>query len=521
MKLLLLSLLLGGLPPWLSQVVACPEHEGNGKKSRVLIMTKGDGDAPCIVKSGDGAQFVFAASGAAPCVLASGGKGGHVFAFTVGDDKKDGRSEPSVVWVGSKKDAKERAWLGVSIGDVPEALASQLDIEGSGVLVLNVVDGSPADDAGFMKHDIILSVDGDDVEGKTGRAISLIKSNKPGDEVDIVIVRDGREETLTVELGSRADVKGMTLDFKFGDVPTAELEERVRTHIRILERGDGNEWVLKDLGDLKALKNLPRHIRRFMPKSGTHSTQIFVQDNKRKIKTSVESDGSTIIIEQEGDGPITVTRIDEDGRESEVDYDSADELADDDEEAYALWEKVGDNVVIHLDLDAIEMPDIEIPAIDFSAFKIPDFHFEFDTDAWQEHAAVWEEHMKAWGEKYGREWQEWGEGYGQQWEEWAEKFGEQFEGLAEGEVPDDIKIPSMPMFLDHDGNKPFGGLMQLRQHTSRPKHTFEVAGDGSIEVRIRRGDSELVQVFDDEDDLADRKPKLFKKYERMMGLDNK
>lgn len=520
MKLLLLSLLLAGLPPWLSQAVACPEHEGGAKKSRVVIKTSGDGDAPCIVKSGDGAQFVIATAGGAPCVFTADGKSAHTFAFTVTDDKNDGRSEDSVVWVGSKKDAKDRAWLGVSIGDVPEALASQLDIEESGVLVLNVVDGSPADDAGFKKHDIILSVDGNEVEGKTGRAISLIKSNKPGDEVDIVILRDGREETLTVELGSRADVKGMKFEFKFGGAPTAELEERVRTRVRILKRGDSDKWIVEELGDLKALKDLPRHIQMFMPKSGRHSTKIYVRNNKRKIKTSVESDGSTIVIEREGDGPITVRRVDEDGRESEVEYDSADELAKADEEAYELWEKVGDSVVVHLDLDAIEMPDIEIPDIDFSAIKIPDFHFEFDTDAWQEHMEEWKENMEAFGEVYGDKIREWGEGYGQKWEEWAEKFGEQFEGLAEGEVPDDIKFPSMPMFFDHDGNKPFPGLMQLRRHTSKPKHTFEVAGDGSIEVRIRRGDSELVQVFDDKDDLAERNPKLFKKYERMMGLDN-
>ncbi len=61
--------------------------------------------------------------------------------------------------------------------------------------------------AGFKVHDVILSIDRDIVEGELGPAVDLIKSRSPGEAVDIVVLRDGREKTLSVELGSRPDAK--------------------------------------------------------------------------------------------------------------------------------------------------------------------------------------------------------------------------------------------------------------------------------------------------------------------------
>jgi len=86
-----------------------------------------------------------------------------------------------------------------------------------------------------------------------------------------------------------------------------------------------------------------------------------------------------------------------------------------------------------------------------------------------------------------------------------QQWGEIMERLTEGEgLPDEVEFPS---------------VMTLR-HLGKPKHTFEVQTDGTIEVRIRKGDSELVQRFADEDDLAQRSPKLYKNYKKLMALEN-
>ena len=76
--------------------------------------------------------------------------------MVVGDPVKataDGRAAQHVVRVEVKGDEGpgkgERVWLGVSLGSVPSALSAQLGEEVRGILVENVVEGSPADKAGY------------------------------------------------------------------------------------------------------------------------------------------------------------------------------------------------------------------------------------------------------------------------------------------------------------------------------------------------------------------------------------
>lgn len=516
MKLFLISVLVAGIPPWVLSAVACPEHDKKVVKSKVVVVGDKVGKvkaAPCIIKGKGDAAHVFTVPGKAPCIITADGKGAGVYTVAIGAGDEDGRSEPNLVWVSEKKGGKERGWLGVSIGNVPEALAAQLDIEGAGILVLNVVDDSPADRAGFKVHDVILSVDGDDVEGETGRAIDLVKSHKPGEEVDIVILREGREKVLTVELGSRPDKRRVTLKFPGG--PSAEIEDRIRTKGMMMRKDDEGNWVIEDLGEIEKLKDLPESIRMFVPKSGSHSTQVYVHEGRKKIKTKAEHDGSVIAITQEGDGPITVARIEEGGRETEIEYDDEDELEEADEEAYELWKDAAGNVVIHMNIDGIGAPHIEIPDI-----EIPDFEFDFDSEEWQEHMGEWQTHMEEWGEQYGEHMEQWGEEFGEQMKEWGEHWAEMAEHFEEGgELPEGAKVPHLPMFFGKDGRTGVPGMAHLR-HLSKPKHTFEVQTDGTIEVRIRKGDSELVQLYEDEDHLARRAPGLYEKYEKLMGLED-
>jgi putative serine protease PepD len=86
----------------------------------------------------------------------------------------------------------EHAYLGVSLSD-----------EG-GPQIVEVVDGSPADDAGLSPDDSVTAVDGKGIEsGEDLRA--AIDSKKPGDKLRLTITRDGDERTITVTLGSRLE----------------------------------------------------------------------------------------------------------------------------------------------------------------------------------------------------------------------------------------------------------------------------------------------------------------------------
>lgn len=96
-----------------------------------------------------------------------------------------------------------RAWLGVQPEELSEQLRAQLEIEeGVGLLVAEVVPGSPAERAGFRKNDILLKIDGQPVRGEESLA-KFMEGAKPGQEASFTIMRRGKEQALKVKLGER------------------------------------------------------------------------------------------------------------------------------------------------------------------------------------------------------------------------------------------------------------------------------------------------------------------------------
>jgi len=98
-----------------------------------------------------------------------------------------------------------RGFLGVSIQDISEEVSEYYNIEdGKGVLVVEVVPGSPADNAGILAKDIILEANG--VRMESSRILSsLVAETAVGSTVEILLSRDGSEKKLTVEIGKMND----------------------------------------------------------------------------------------------------------------------------------------------------------------------------------------------------------------------------------------------------------------------------------------------------------------------------
>jgi serine protease Do len=98
-----------------------------------------------------------------------------------------------------------RGWMGVGIQDLTPELAQYYGMKDQkGVLVTQVFPGDPADKAGIKPRDVITSVDGKPVT--TGRELSGAVAGMPvGKDVPVKIVRDGKEQTLTVHITERKD----------------------------------------------------------------------------------------------------------------------------------------------------------------------------------------------------------------------------------------------------------------------------------------------------------------------------
>jgi serine protease Do len=100
-----------------------------------------------------------------------------------------------------------RGWLGVRIQQVTDNLAESLDLgTAHGALIAGLDDKGPAKPAGMQPGDVVVKIDGKDV--KEMRDLPRIVADTPvGKEVDVVVVRKGKEQTLKVTIGRLKEEK--------------------------------------------------------------------------------------------------------------------------------------------------------------------------------------------------------------------------------------------------------------------------------------------------------------------------
>ncbi len=98
-----------------------------------------------------------------------------------------------------------RGWLGVRIQQVTDEIAESLSIKPArGALIAGVEDKGPAKPAGIEPGDVVVKFDGKEV--KEPKDLSrVVADTAVGKEVDVVVIRKGKEETLKVTLGRLED----------------------------------------------------------------------------------------------------------------------------------------------------------------------------------------------------------------------------------------------------------------------------------------------------------------------------
>lgn len=98
-----------------------------------------------------------------------------------------------------------RGWLGVSLLQMDPVMMARLGVRGRvGGIINEVIAGSPAENAGFRRGDIIVSCDGTPVETNE-ELIHRIYTRRPGDRAEIIFLRDGREMSASVTLVERPE----------------------------------------------------------------------------------------------------------------------------------------------------------------------------------------------------------------------------------------------------------------------------------------------------------------------------
>ncbi|MBI5141181.1 MAG: DegQ family serine endoprotease [Nitrospirae bacterium] len=141
-----------------------------------------------------------------------------------------------------------RGWLGVAIQPVTAELARQFGLASeSGVIVSDVIAGSPAEKAGMKRGDVIISMNGSPVD-QPNTLRNIVAAMPPGSRIGLKLVREGREQVLDVSLGelgkgplasTGSPQASSEADNALRGVSVVELSDDLRARLRLPDNING------------------------------------------------------------------------------------------------------------------------------------------------------------------------------------------------------------------------------------------------------------------------------------------
>jgi S1-C subfamily serine protease len=135
----------------------------------------------------------------------------------------------------------QRGMLGIQITDVNASIAEDLQLQLSqGVLINRVNDGSAAKESGLSRGDVIVGIDGHRISS-VSELQEWVARNRPGKEIDVAYIRDGRKHEVTARLRNsegnekvekkavKYDLRGIAVeDVPYKELATLQVEGAVR-----------------------------------------------------------------------------------------------------------------------------------------------------------------------------------------------------------------------------------------------------------------------------------------------------
>ncbi|MEX0586565.1 MAG: PDZ domain-containing protein [Pirellulales bacterium] len=207
-----------------------------------------------------------------------------------GDRKKDEKSEEGterrekrVRWIEKieKKDggtAESGHWIGLQCSPIDPALRAQLGLEKVGLLVDEVVPGSPAEKAGIQRHDVLTHA-GDQALGSVEDLMGAVKKSQ-GKSLFIALVRGGKAQKFEVA-PTRRDAK-----FEIELTPRVDKSDRdiiLKWLDRDLPEGHGKVFMRRVMPGMMmggGLPKLPKDVSVSITKTGAEPAKIVVKRGK-------------------------------------------------------------------------------------------------------------------------------------------------------------------------------------------------------------------------------------------------
>jgi Do/DeqQ family serine protease len=154
--------------------------------------------------------------------------------------------------------AVKRAWLGAKLQEVTPEIADSLGLKRpAGALIANLVAGSPAAKAGLKTGDLIVSIDGVDVDDPQGFDYRF--ATKPlGGAAQVGVVRQGRSFVVPVGLEALPDTPRNEIEIKnhspFSGATVANLSPALADEMQLDPQTEG--VVITNISDGSTAQNI-------------------------------------------------------------------------------------------------------------------------------------------------------------------------------------------------------------------------------------------------------------------------
>ncbi len=203
----------------------------------------------------------------------------------------------------------EAPFIGVTLGELPEAEAEELDIAG-GVVVGRVLGDGPA--AGLLSPgDVIVSVAGVDVS-TAADVVRAVQAVAPGDTLSFAVVRDGDTLTVDIEVGHRPyrAVRRARQSAGPGNPVLSllrQLGDRLAKAEIVLETDDGFKTFRAVAGTLSSDLNVQAGTFMLFPVDGsdpigyTISADTVVQTRHNGTLEGLNTTDKTLVVDVDGD----------------------------------------------------------------------------------------------------------------------------------------------------------------------------------------------------------------------------
>ena len=142
-----------------------------------------------------------------------------------------------------------RGWLGVSLRELDATFAAAIGRTSTkGAFIEDVLEGTPAEKAGLRAGDLVLRVDGQDIDDTIDLS-RTVSSYTPGEKVKVEFVRDGEDRTLTVELGKRGSEDTVAENDVSANDNDTDVEARLGISVEPMSARLRDEFRLSEGGD--------------------------------------------------------------------------------------------------------------------------------------------------------------------------------------------------------------------------------------------------------------------------------